>query len=177
MNISQVTDYLYISTQLRRLDIEVVRELDVQLIIGMIGHIPPPRELSALPADVLWLPTQDFFLLPIPVRTLHRGVLAALPVIRQGHSVLVYCQAGRHRSVAMATAILIGMGYEAEEAMDLIVENRAVASPRTHHIYRQIKRFERYWLKKQAARASAPGDGAETAAEVARRTAPGTAEG
>lgn len=170
MNVSRITDFLYISTQLRRTDLEVVRELDVQLIIGMIGHIPPPRQLSALPADVLWLPTQDFFLLPIPVRTLHRGVLAALPVIRDGHSVLVYCQAGRHRSVAMATAILIGMGYDAEEAMDLIVEKRSVASPRTRHIYRQIKRFEKYWLKKQAAR------DAESAPGVAPGAAPSAAE-
>lgn len=157
MNVSQITDYLYISTQLRRADLEAVRALDVKLIIGMIGHVPPPRELGALPARVLWLPTQDFFLLPIPVRTLQRGVLAALPVIKRGHSVLVYCQAGRHRSVAMATAILIGMGYDAEEAMDLIIGQRAVADPRVGHIYRQIKRFEKYWHKKQAATGNVPG--------------------
>lgn len=72
----------------------------------------------------------------------------------------------------MATAILIGLGYDAEEAMDLIVEKRSVASPRTRHIYRQIKRFEKYWLKKQAATASA----AESAPGAIPGAAPSAAE-
>ena len=150
MNVSQITDYLYISTELTDQDIEAVRELDVRLIIGMIVHIRPPRRLAELPVEVVWLRTFDFFLLPIPLRTLHRGVEAALPTIANGERILVYCQAGRHRSVAMASAVLIGLGYSADEAMELIVEKRPVADPWAWHIQRQIRRFEKHWREQQA---------------------------
>jgi len=150
LNVSRITDYLFISTRLREEDVEAIRELDVRLIVGMIASRPPPRRLAELDIDLLWLGTFDFFLFPIPLATLYRGVIAALPVIRQGHQVLVYCQAGRHRSVAMAAAILIGMGHSAEEAMALIVEKRPVAHPGAWHIQRQIRRFEMYWRRRQA---------------------------
>jgi len=145
MDVSQITDYLYIAARLRSEDAPAIRALDVRLIISMIAERRPPRGLAALPVEVLWLRTVDFFLLPIPVRTLHRGVQAALPVIHDGHSVLVYCQGGRHRSVAMASAILIAMGHPADEAMDLVSENRAVADPRARHIQRQIRKYEAFW--------------------------------
>jgi protein tyrosine phosphatase (PTP) superfamily phosphohydrolase (DUF442 family) len=155
MNVSQITDYLYISTVLKDRDLEAVRELDVRLVIAMIAHIRPPRRLAELPVEVVWLRTFDFFLLPIPLRTLYRGVEAALPVIGDGDSVLVYCQAGRHRSVAMASAILIGMGYSADGAMARIVEKRLVADPWARHIQRQIRRFEKYWRRQH----DPPGEG------------------
>jgi hypothetical protein len=149
-NVSRITDYLFVSTRLREEDLEAIRELDVELIVGMIANQPPPRRLAELKIDILWLGTFDFFLFPIPLATLHRGVDAALPVIQQGHQVLVYCQAGRHRSVAMAAAILIGMGHSADEAMALIIEKRPVADPGIWHISRQIRRFEKYWRQRRA---------------------------
>ena len=149
LNVSRITDYLLISTRLREEDLAAIRELDVRLIVGMIAGQPPPRRLAELEIDILWLGTFDFFLLPIPLATLHRGVDAALPVIRRGHQVLVYCQAGRHRSVAMGAAILIGMGHSADEAMELIVRQRPVADPGAWHIRRQIRRFERSWRQRQ----------------------------
>jgi hypothetical protein len=93
----------------------------------------------------LWLRTFDFPLLPIPLRTLHRGVEAALPVIQAGRGVLAYCHGGRHRSVAMASAILIARGYPAQEAMQLVSNRRAEADPWAGHIQRQIRKFEDYW--------------------------------
>ncbi len=149
LNVSRITEYLFISTRLREEDLEAIRELDVQLIVGMIAERRPPRKLAELKIPILWLGTFDFILFPIPLATLYRGVDAALPVIREGHQVLVYCQAGRHRSVAMAAAILIGMGHSADEAMALIVEKRPVADPGIWHIRRQIRRFEKYWRRRQ----------------------------
>lgn len=148
MDISQITDYLFIANRLGAEDVEAVRRLEVGLVINMIAYRRPARGLSELPAKVLWLRTFDFFLLPIPVKTLRRGVEAALPVIEAGQRVLVYCEAGRHRSVAMAAAILIGMGHSADEAMDLIIERRPVADPRAGHIERQIRKFEADWTSR-----------------------------
>ena len=97
--------------------------------------------------SVLWLRTVDFVLIPIPIRTLNRGVETALPVIQQGHRVLVFCEGGVHRSVAMASCILVGMGYSADEAMQLVSSQRKVADPYAWHIKRQIKRFASHWNK------------------------------
>jgi hypothetical protein len=145
MDISKITESLYISSRLKAGDLEAIRRFDPGLIISMIIHRRPPRTLSESGLNVLWLRTVDFPLIPIPIRTLNRGVEAALPVIHDEGRVLVFCEAGRHRSVAMASCILIGMGYSAEEAMQLVSERREVADPWAWHIQRQIRRFETYW--------------------------------
>jgi protein tyrosine phosphatase (PTP) superfamily phosphohydrolase (DUF442 family) len=145
MDISEITENLYISSRVEGDDLEAIRRLDPGLIISMIIHRRPPRTLSESGLSVLWLRTIDFPLIPIPIRTLNRGVEAALPVIHEGGRVLIFCEAGRHRSVAMASCILIGMGYSAEQAMQLIGERREVADPWAWHIRRQIRRFEAYW--------------------------------
>lgn len=76
-----------------------------------------------------------------------KGVEASIPVIAAGESVLVYCRAGRHRSVAMAATVLIGQGYSAEDAMRLIKSKRAKADPYAWHIKRRITKFEEIWRK------------------------------
>jgi protein-tyrosine phosphatase len=95
--------------------------------------------------QLLWLPTFDNPLMPMPVSTLQRGVEAALPVIADGYRVLVHCRAGVHRSVAMACCVLIGMGQTADEAMELVKEQRSVADPDTWYIQRRIYKFEKVW--------------------------------
>ena len=145
MDITQITEYLYIASRIKGDDLQAILQLDPGLIISMIVQRRPPRVLSEEGLEVLWLRTFDFFLIPIPLRTLKRGVEAALPVIHGGGRVLVFCEAGRHRSVAMAACILIGQGYSADEAMQLISSKRQVADPYAWHIQRQIRRFEALW--------------------------------
>ena len=147
MDVSQITDYLYIASKVTDEHIEAVRKLDPRLVISMIIQTRPPRELEDPPSSVLWLRTVDFLLIPIPVRTLNRGVERARPVIQQGHRVLVFCEGGVHRSVAMATCILIGKGYSADKAMQLVSQKREVADPYAWHIQRQIRKFASSWNK------------------------------
>ena len=142
MEISEITDYLYIAPRKAVVEQDGLKDLEPGLLIDMIAYRRPPRLPEGLQTKTLWLRTFDFPLLPIPVRTLRRGVEAALPVIQSGRSVLVYCDAGRRRSVAMAAAILIAKGYTAHEAMELITEKRAVADPWAGHIQRQIRKYE-----------------------------------
>jgi protein-tyrosine phosphatase len=121
----------------------------------MIGGFPPPRVFAKPPLNLLWLPAFDTFLTPIPTAQLARGVRAAHRTI-QGHGrVLVYCHQGRHRSVVMASAILIAGGLTADQAMTLIKARRAIADPDAWYIRRQILRFERAWLA--SGRAEQPG--------------------
>jgi protein tyrosine phosphatase (PTP) superfamily phosphohydrolase (DUF442 family) len=145
MDYSKITDYLIVAASPKAKDAKVIAELGVRLIISMVAHRRPAAEFNKPPLTALWLRTVDFFLLPIPVNALDRGVQTALPVIESGHKVMVFCQAGRHRSVAMAAAILIGMGYTADDAMALIARRRAQADPYAGHIERQIRKFESHW--------------------------------
>lgn len=146
-DVSQITDYLYISAWPRGDHAEEIRQLNVRLILSM-HWIMPSRTLGHPPVRLLWLPTFDNPLLPMPVSSLTRGVEAALPVIKDGYGVLVHCRAGRHRSVAMACCVLIAMGMSAEKAMELVSQKRAAADPHARHIEPRIYKFEAAWRAK-----------------------------
>ena len=146
MDISKITNNLYIAAHPRAEDAEAIRDLNVRLILNMI-FIRPAKVYQQPPFRMLTLRTFDSIFLPIPLRKLRKGVNTALPVIEDGYNVLIYCRKGRHRSVAMASCILIGRGYSADMAMELISSKRQVADPYAWHIQRQIRRFENSWSK------------------------------
>jgi len=144
-DVSPITDYLYISAWPRGEHAEEIRAMNVRLILSM-HWIRPASNLGHSPIRLLWLPTVDNPLFPIPIRSFRLGVEAAMPVIKDGYSVLVHCRAGVHRSVAMACCVLIGMGHSAESAMRLVKEKRAVADPYAWYIHSRILKFEKQWL-------------------------------
>ena len=144
MGISAITDQIYIAAHPKSAEVDTIKDLGVRLVINMIFH-PPAREFSQPPLRLLTLRTFDSPWLLIPVKKLAKGVKEALPVIAEGGAVLIYCREGRHRSVAMAAAILIGLGSSADAAMQLIAERREVADPYAPHIQRQIRKFEQRW--------------------------------
>lgn len=152
-DISRITDYLFISSWPEAEHVDEILALNIRLILSMHWR-RPSRTLNQPPLRVLWLPTIDTPITPMPIRTLRRGVEAALPVIRDGHAVLSHCKAGVHRSVAMASCVLIGMGYSADEAMHLISEQREVADPYAGYIQSRIRKFERYWQRHHGDRAT-----------------------
>jgi protein tyrosine phosphatase (PTP) superfamily phosphohydrolase (DUF442 family) len=145
MDISQITDYLYVGAQPEATHADRLRALGVRLIISMRGERRPPAALAQPPLSVVWLRTFDTFFTPIPIHKLMEGVRAALPVIQGGGRVLAHCHKGRHRGVAMAAAILIAMGHTAEDAMRLLRERRQMADPHIWYIRWQIMKFEKQW--------------------------------
>jgi protein tyrosine phosphatase (PTP) superfamily phosphohydrolase (DUF442 family) len=149
MDISKITDYMYIAAHPNAAAANAVQDLGVRLIINMIFH-RPAEVYKQPPFSLLTLRSFDSIFLPIPLSKLRRGVKTALPVIRDDYSVLIYCRQGRHRSVAMASCILIGKGYSSDEAMELISSRRDVADPYAWHIQRQIRRFDSSWNKSQS---------------------------
>ena len=124
-----------------------IRSLDVRLILSMHWR-RPAESLRRAPVDLLWLPTFDSPMTPIPISSLFKGVEAALPLINEGQRVLVHCQAGIHRSVAMACCVLIGTGYSAKDAMKLVKEQRDIADPYIWYIKSRIKKFELDWNRR-----------------------------
>jgi hypothetical protein len=143
-DISAITDYLFISAWPHGGHAEEIRARNIRLILSM-HWLRPDKELGQPPVRLLWLPTVDNPLFPMPVKTFRRGVEAALPVIRDGSHVLVHCRAGVHRSVAMACCVMIGMGHTADEAMQIVKQQRAVADPDAWYIKSRIYLFEKSW--------------------------------
>ncbi len=144
---SAITEQLFIASRPRVRHVGDIRGLKVDLVLSMIGLSPPP-ELTRPPFRLVRLPVFDFPLLPIPLAALQAGVSAAVPVLKTGGRVLVYCRAGRHRSVAMVACILIAMGMTADNAMATIVAHRPVADPHASYIESRIRAFEKDWLLK-----------------------------
>lgn len=153
-DVSKITEYLYLSAWPEGEHADEIKALGVRLILSMHWR-RPSKTLGHPPVRLLWLPTIDFPLTPMPISTLRRGVEAALPVIQDGGSVLAHCAYGVHRSAAMASCVLIGMGYSAQEAMKLVKEKRPVADPYIWYIRRRIEKFERHWSKRGASSQSA----------------------
>jgi rhodanese-related sulfurtransferase len=145
IDVSEITDYLYIASRLDLSHLEELRVLNVDLIISMIGGECPPKMLGRPPVRLIWLRAYDTFITPIPLDRLRIGVEAALPVIKAGGRVLVYCRGGRRRSVTMAASILIALGKTADEAVDMIKAARAAADPTRWYVHRRIRSFEKFW--------------------------------
>ena len=148
MEFSKITESLFIGTTPEPNDYNRLRELGVRLVINMRWEARPFPDSHATPIELLWLPTFDFPLLPIPINKLEHGTRAALAVLKQNGRVYTHCRAGAHRSVAMGAAILIAQGLSAGEAMKLIKAQRAEADPEMWYIKRRIEKFEREWKKK-----------------------------
>ena len=145
-DLSQITDDLYISSLPKKENVEHIQSLGIRMIISLT--VPrAPSVYRRPPLQFVHCPSLDTPLTPIPIFILRRGVTAALPVIEGGNSILVHCKSGVHRSVAMASCILIARGHSADSAMRLIKEKREKADPYVPYIRKRIEKFESYWSK------------------------------
>ena len=145
MDFSKITDNLFIGNTPRKDEYDFLRTLGVRLVINMRFDRRPALDLHHPPLDFLWLRTFDTPFLPIPIRSLMCGVCAALETIRAGGKVYTHCARGRHRGVAMGAAILIALGYDPDEAIELIKVQRPIADPDVFYIHGRILRFARAW--------------------------------
>jgi len=143
-DISQITDFLYISSWPEGEHYEEILNLNIRLILSM-HWLRPSDELNQSPLQLLWIPTIDSPITPMSIAKLQRGVEAGLKVIEDGHGVLSHCRAGVHRGAAMACCVLVGLGYSAAKAIQLVEEKRRVADPSIWYIRKRIERFEKHW--------------------------------
>ena len=149
-DLSQITEYLFLSSLPKSEHADHIFSLGVRLVISMPLYRAPSVYRQA-PFQFIHCPSMDSPLTPIPQFILARGVHRALPVIdEQGHAVLVHCKEGVHRSVAMACCILIAKGYTAEEAMYRVKEKREKADPYAGYIRKRIEIFAVNWNKKSS---------------------------
>lgn len=145
LDISKITDYLYVGARVGGEHADELKVLNFDLIISMIAQQKIHETFTQAPFKSIWIRTYDNCLRPISVKQFLTGIEAALPVIQKRGKVLVFCMEGRRRSVAMASAILIAAGYSSDEAAQLLMKARKVADPRAWYIRMQVRYFERYW--------------------------------
>lgn len=146
MDISPITDSLFIGRQPSISDYDRLRELGIRLIINMRFTRGPQPDPHPQPISTLWLRSIDSPFFPISIRKLIRGAQAALGTIRAGGRVYAHCAYGRHRGVAMGACILIAQGHDPHEAMALIAKKRPVADPYAYYIRPRILKFAEEWL-------------------------------
>ena len=91
IDISKVTDNLYVGSRIGKDQLEEMKVLNFNLIISMIGQIAPDEIYNLPPFKTLWIKTYDSFFTPISIRKLLTGIEAALPVIQSNGKVLVFC--------------------------------------------------------------------------------------
>lgn len=150
MDYSRITENVLVGTTPRQADFEHLFDMGVRLVINMraLQGRPPASGQSGL--RYLRLRTFDSPLIPIPTEALVRGTRTAMEVIESGGRVYTHCSRGRHRSVAMAAAILIAQGLSPEAAMQLLREKRPQADPEARHIRPRILDFARAWQGRSA---------------------------
>ncbi|MBL8080726.1 MAG: dual specificity protein phosphatase family protein [Anaerolineales bacterium] len=149
MNFSSITHDLFIGTTPSREDYNQLRDLGVKLVINMRVERWPRRDPHPTPLQLLWLPTFDSPLVPIPIKALHHGAKAALETIRNGGKVYAHCAEGVHRGVTMGSCILIAQGYAPQAAMELVKEKRPQADPFAFYIRPRILKFAGEWYPLQ----------------------------
>jgi protein-tyrosine phosphatase len=145
MDFSLITDTLFIGTTPLAADYDHLRGLGVRLVINMRVEYRPRKDPFTPPLRLMWLPTFDSPLIPIPIKSLIRGTVAALDIIQSGGKVYAHCAGGRHRGVTMGAAILIAQGYDPQAAMTLIKQRRPIADPFAFYIRPRILKFAREW--------------------------------
>ncbi|MBA4380693.1 MAG: hypothetical protein C0393_08485, partial [Anaerolinea sp.] len=141
MDLSRISDNLFIGATPSAQDYDHLRGLGVRLVINMRIEKRSAADLHNPPLKFLWLPTIDSPVLVIPIQFLLRGARAALETIHGGGKVYAHCAKGRHRGVAMGAVILIAQGYASDEAMKLIKMQRPSADPDIFYIRSRILRF------------------------------------
>jgi len=128
MDISWLTDRIAVGGGIWNADnMELVARAGITHIVDMqieFDDTPLAREHGI---EVLWNPTDDDFELK-PVALFERGVEFAENALADDEAkVFIHCAAGVHRAPMMALALLGSMGWDVDDAMDLIQSRRVTA--------------------------------------------------
>ncbi len=144
LDISQITNGLFVSNWPIAKHAPEIVDYGIELIICTLWE-RQDKELKLPPLKMVQIRMTDAPFMPLPLFQLRHGAEVALPILDASGKVLVFCKAGIHRSVAMASCILIGQGHSAAEAMRMVADAREIADPYKPHIRKRIEKFEPYW--------------------------------
>jgi protein-tyrosine phosphatase len=147
LDYSPITENLFIGAWPTKYHVETIKSLGVSLVISTILETPD-KELGQEPLSLVRVRATDLGpRLIFPTGQLMKGVEAAVPMLHAGEGVMVFCKAGKHRSAAMTSCILVAMGHAAEEAMRTVEQARPTADLKPS-IRQRIMSFEKVWQER-----------------------------
>ena len=153
LDYSQITDDIYIGAWPTKYHRETIISLGVTLIVATILE-SADKELNEPPLRLVHTRAIDFgSRLFYPTGQILKGVETAVSAIGNGHKVMVYCKAGRHRSATMTACVLVGLGHPADEAITIVRAGRDAVEINEAHS-KAIHKFEQTWKARQAASGS-----------------------
>lgn len=128
MDITWVTDRIAVGGGIWNADnMATVSRAGITHIIDMQIEFDDTPLAQPHGISVCWNPVDDDFE-PKPAKVFERGVEFALAALEEKRAKLfVHCAAGVHRAPMMTLALLGVMGWEVEDAMDLIEGRRPAA--------------------------------------------------
>lgn len=137
-DISQITEFVYLGTNLNHLEtshMQILNEVGITAEIDLENE----RQKQAPGVDVyLWLPVEDH---KAPTREqLSAGVAMIDLMEKQNKKVFVHCALGHGRSPTLVAAYLISKGKTVEEALDTI----KAARPEIHLEELQLTALRNY---------------------------------
>lgn len=144
LDYSRITENLYIGAWPTKYNVETIKSLDVTLIIATILE-RTDKELNQPPLRLVHTRATDLgSRLIYPTKQLLKGVEPAVAHIQNGGKVMVFCKAGKHRSAAMTSCILVGLGHTTDEAIKIVEDARSQVEIR-EAIRQTIHNFEQVW--------------------------------
>jgi protein-tyrosine phosphatase len=147
INLSWVTDQLATGGAPRRSEYRQLKQCGVTAVIDCREEARDDVEtLRSLGIQFLHLPTTDAHAQSL--EQLIRGTKWALEQMHKGGKVFAHCQHGVGRGPLQATAILIGQGLTAPEALRTVRARRWQAAPNDRQI-EALLGFEERWKKEQ----------------------------
>ena len=147
LDYSQITDDIYIGAWPTKYHRDTIISLGVTLIVATILE-HADKELNEPPLRLVHTRAVDFgSRLLYPTGQILKGVEAAVSAINNGHKVLIYCKAGRHRSATMTACVLVGLGHPADEAITIVRAGRDKVHINTAHS-NAIHKFEQTWKER-----------------------------
>ncbi len=138
---SQITDSLYVGRTPRKGDYQALHDLGITLLVNMRAEWPSPLVARQKLIQDVWVPSLDLPIGFVSQKRLLATAQLAKKVIDAGGKVYVFCHKGRHRSVAMASAILMLQGYSLDEVHSLFAMQRPVADLERYQVRRSVRRF------------------------------------
>ena len=147
LDYSQITDDIYIGAWPTKYHRDTIISLGVTLIIATILE-SADKELNQPPLRLVHTRATDLgSRLIYPTGQILKGVEAAVSAIGNGHKVMVYCKAGKHRSATMTSCVLVGLGHAADEAIEIVRAGRDQVE--IHETHRQaFNKFEQTWKER-----------------------------
>lgn len=128
-NLSWITDSLAVGGRFPSERAEILaRELGIRAVVDLRSEERDDERILIQHGVVLMhLPTDDHHAVSQPM--LADGVAFVRPFLDRGERVLIHCEHGIGRSATLALCVLVDLGHEPLEALELSKTRRALISP------------------------------------------------